>query len=142
MSTMPRNPWTFYAVAAAVGIMASGLSFAEFLTSRFDHIAGNFGDARLIIYLHEHWYNVYRGREAWLSPPFFFPVKHVLAYSHTLFLQSLPYSLLRLAGLDPYLSFEGTLMLFSWIGYGSTGGLFRLLRGTRGFRVLRAAPCG
>jgi len=138
MSTMPRNPWTFYAVAAAVGIMASGLSFAEFLTSRFDHIAGNFGDARLIIYLHEHWYNVYRGREEWLSPPFFFPVKHVLAYSHTLFLQSLPYSLLRLAGLDPYVSFEATLLLFSWVGYGSTIGLLRQLGVQRGFALVGA----
>lgn len=37
--------------------MASGLSFAKFFTSRFDRIAGNFGDARLVIYLQEHWYN-------------------------------------------------------------------------------------
>lgn len=128
----------FYALAAAVGIVASGLSFAELVTSRFDHIAGNFGDARLAIYLHEHWYNVYRGTEAWLSPPFFYPTKHVLAYSDTYFLQSLPYSLLRLAGLDPYLSFEGTLMLFSWIGYGSTVGLLCQLGLRRGFAILGA----
>lgn len=133
-----RGALAFYALAAVVGILASGLSFAEFLTSRFDHIAGNFGDARLIIYLHEHWYDVYRGREAWLSPPFFFPVKHVLAYSHTLFLQSLPYSLLRLAGLDPYVSFEATLLLFAWVGYASTIGLLRQLGVQRGFAIFGA----
>jgi hypothetical protein len=133
-----RNALAFYALAAVVGVLASGLSFAEFLTSRFDRIAGNFGDARLIIYLHEHWYNVYRGREAWLSPPFFFPVKHVLAYSHTLFLQSLPYSLLRLAGLDRYVAFEATLLLFAWVGYVSTIGLLRQLGLRRGFAILGA----
>ncbi|HXO29511.1 MAG TPA: hypothetical protein VOA80_19330, partial [Thermoanaerobaculia bacterium] len=133
-----RGALAFYVIAAAVGIIASGLSFAEFFTSRFDRIAGNFGDARLIIYLHEHWYNVYRGREAWLSPPFFFPVKHVLAYSHTLFLQSLPYSLLRLTGLDPYVSFEATLLLFSWVGYGATVGLLCQLEVRRGFAIIGA----
>jgi hypothetical protein len=129
----------FYFIAAAVGIIASGLSFAEFLTSRFDHIAGNFGDARLAIYLHEHWFNVFRGREAWLSPPFFYPAKHVLAYSDTYFLQAVPYSLLRVAGLDSYLSFEGTLILFSWVGYGATVGLLRQLGVRRGFAIVGAA---
>ena len=133
-----RGALAFHVIAAAVGILASGLSFAEFFTSRFDHIAGNFGDARLVIYLQEHWYNVYRGREAWLSPPFFYPVKHVLAYTDTFFLQSFPYSLLRLAGLDPYVSFEGTLMLFSWVGYGATVGLLRRLGVRRGFAIVGA----
>lgn len=133
-----RGALAFYVIAAAVGIIATSLSFAEFFTSRFDRVAGNFGDARLVIYLQEHWYNVYRGRDAWLSPPFFYPVKHVLAYSDTFFLQSLPYSLLRLAGLDPYVSFEGTLMLFAWIGYGATVGLLRQLGVRRGFAILGA----
>jgi hypothetical protein len=133
-----RGALAFHVIAAAVGILASGLSFAEFFTSRFDHIAGNFGDARLVIYLQEHWYNVYRGREAWLSPPFFYPVKHVLAYTDTFFLQSFPYSLLRLAGLDPYVSFEGALMLFSWVGYGATVGLLRRLDVRRGFAIIGA----
>jgi len=133
-----RGTLAFRVVAAAAGILASGLPFAEFWRSRLDLIAGNYGDARLVIYLQEHWYNVFRGREAWLSPPFFYPAKHVLAYSDTFFLQSLPYSLLRMAGLDPYVSFEGALILFSWVGYGATIGLLRQLGVRRGFAILGA----
>jgi hypothetical protein len=137
-SAKPRCTPAHHLVAALAGILASWLSFGEFFTSRFDRVAGNFGDARLIIALQEHWYNVYRGREAWQSPPFFFPVKHVLSYSATVWLQSLPYSLLRLAGCDPYVAFELTLLLFAWVGYAFTIILLRRLGVNRGFAILGA----
>jgi hypothetical protein len=128
----------FYAAAAIVGLVASGLCFGEFVVSRGDLIAGDFGDARLSIALLEHWHNVYRGLDDWLSPPYFFPVKHVLAYSATFFLQSLPYSALRLVGCDPYVASELTLWLLSLVGYASMIGLLRRLGVRRGFAVLGA----
>jgi hypothetical protein len=47
-------------------------------------------------------------------------VKNVLGYSVTVFLQSLPYSLFRLVGADPWLAFELVLFVFSCIGFGAT----------------------
>lgn len=133
-----RQSLAFYAVAAAAGILASALCFGEFFTSRGNLISGNFGDPRLNIVLQEHWYNVFRGREDWLSPLFFHPVAHVLSYSVTLALQSLPYSVLRLAGCDPYVSFELTLWLFAMIGYAATLALLRFFGVNRWFAVLGA----
>jgi hypothetical protein len=126
----------FSVVAALCGLAASPLCFADFFASRGDHIAGNFGDARLIIYIHEHWYHAFRGQEAWLSPPFYFPARNVLAYSHTLFLQAIPYSCLRRFGLDPYSAFEVTLILFAFVGYGFMISLLRRLGVSRACSVL------
>ncbi len=126
------------APAVAVGLVASGLCFREFVVSRGELIAGDFGDARLSVALLEHWYNVFRGLDAWLSPPFFFPIHRVLAYSVTLFLQSLPYSSFRVAGCDPYVAFELTLWLLTQIGYASMLGLLRGLGFRRGFAILGA----
>ena len=66
------------------------------------------------------------------------PARHVLAYSVTLFLQSLPYSSLRFAGCDPYVAYELTLWLLTALGYASMIGLLRGLTGSRGFAVLGA----
>src|SRR5262249_13766258 len=98
-------------------------------------VAGNLGDARLILYLHEHWYRVFHGEVNWLSPPFYYPARGALAYSHTLFLQGLPYSALRLGGLDPYVAYEATLILFALAGYGFTVWLLRRLGAGRAFAV-------
>jgi len=136
-----QAPWPtvgFHAAAVAVGLVASGLCFREFVISRGELIAGDFGDARLSIAVLEHWYNVFRGLDAWLSPPFFFPIQHVLAYSVTLFLQSLPYSSFRVAGCDPYVAFELTLWLLTQVGYASMIGLLRGLGFRRGFAILGA----
>jgi hypothetical protein len=129
----------FYATAGGIGLVASAFCFGEFALSRGQRIAGDFGDARLSIALLEHWYNVYRGLDNWLSPPFFYPVQHVLSYSVTLFVQSLPYASLRLAGCDPYVAFEVTLWLLTQVGYVSMIGLLRELGFRRGFAILGAA---
>jgi hypothetical protein len=128
----------FHAAAAVVGLVASGLCFREFVGSRGGLIAGDFGDARLSVALLEHWYNVYRGLDDWLSPPYFFPIRHVLGYSVTLFLQSLPYASFRLAGCDPYVASELTLWVLAQVGYASMIGLLRSLGFRRGFAILGA----
>lgn len=91
--------------------------YSEFFISKFDLISGNLGDNRLIICLHEHWYNVFRGRNHWSDPLFFFPAKHVLGYSDAFFLNSFIYSLIRLIGGDEYISFQITLITINLIGF-------------------------
>lgn len=112
-------------IAVAVYIALACVSFKEFLLSRLDRIAGNFGDNRLCIVLVEHWFRVFRGLEPWNDPRFFYPARGVLGYTETMFLGSLPYALFRFLACDPYVSFELTLILATLCGY---VGMIYLLR--------------
>ncbi|MCU1360699.1 MAG: hypothetical protein JWN99_1988, partial [Ilumatobacteraceae bacterium] len=105
-------------VQAILSWIPGGLIFfrAAF-KSGFNRIGGDNGDARLVIVLHEHWVDVFRGRVSWTSPPFFFPAKGTLGYSDTFFLNQVFYAPLRVAGLDEYLAFEWTAVLLSVVGF-------------------------
>jgi hypothetical protein len=120
-----RDP-RFKCIAVAVYIALAGLSFKDFLLSRLNRIAGDFGDNRLCIFLLEHWCRVYRGLERWNDPQFFYPARGVLGFSETMFLGSPPYALFRSLACDPYLSFELTLILGTLCGY--VGMIFLLRR--------------
>ena len=99
--------------------------FRDVFASGFDRIGGDDADARLVVVLHEHWINVFRGRASWTSPDFFFPVKGTLGYADTLFLDEIIYAPLRAMGLDPFLAFEWTVILLSLVGF---AGFFVLCR--------------
>ena len=71
----------------------------QFLSS-FDLFPGPRGDTRLIAYVVEHWYQVLSGYGHLLSPGMFYPVQHTLGYSDVLLGIAIPYSLLRLAGMN------------------------------------------
>lgn len=113
-------------IAVAVYLALACVSFKDFLFSRFDRIAGNFGDNRLCIVLIEHWFRVFRGLEPWNDPRFFYPARGVLGYTETMFLGSLPYAVFRFLACDPYVSFELTLILATFCGY--VGMIFLLRR--------------
>lgn len=124
------------AVAAALWLPGCLIFFRSAFLSGFDQINGNSGDARLMIYGHEHWVQVLRGHVSWRSPEFFFPTKGVLGYSDTFLLNEVFYLPLRAAGLDPFLAFEWTLVLMSLVGF---LGIFVLLRRLFGLGVASAA---
>ena len=48
--------------------------FRRPLFTGFHSITGDSGDTRLIIYLHEHWVQVFRGLAAWRDPAFFYGI--------------------------------------------------------------------
>lgn len=100
--------------------------FRRPIFSGFRFITGDNGDTRLIIYLHEHWLQVLRGLSSWRDPSFFFPTSDTLGYSDTFILNELFYAPLRLAGLDIYLAYQGTLILLSLVGF--LGSYFLLRR--------------
>src|SRR5512133_1933997 len=103
-----------------IWVVGACIHFRSFLTSSHNRIAGNIGDNRMYMALAEHWYSVFRGLQSWNAPGFFYPQSGVMAYTDTFFLEALPYSLLRLAGCDPYLAFEGQFVILTLIGFTCT----------------------
>jgi hypothetical protein len=91
--------------------------FRYFLISGYNDISGSVNDNRLYIYLLEHWYLVFHGQRAWRDLGIFYPEPGVLGYSDTFFLSAIPYSVLRLLGIDRYRAFEGFLIAFTLLGY-------------------------
>ncbi len=116
----------------AIVICSAWLGFALVFfrhtwTSGFDNIIGNLGDARLAVYLNEHWYLVLSGRSSWLNPEFFFPAKGVLGWTDTFFLYQLFYAPFRFLGADPFVALELTLIAASFVGFVSFVLLVNLL---------------
>lgn len=105
--------------ALAAGIVAWGIgaliSFRFVILSSFDLMFGDRYDGRMIVYLHEHLFRALVGRADFRSPPMFYPQKYVLGFSDAFLLDTPPYAVLRLSGLDPFLSFQIWAMVLSFI---------------------------
>ena len=93
--------------------------FRAQISSRFARITGDNGDARLAVYLCEHWYLWFSGHGSWRSPAFFYPLKGLLGWSDSYLLYEVFYAPLRVAGCDPFLAFQLTLVLLSAVGFTS-----------------------
>ncbi len=104
-------------VVGGTWLIGALVFFSAQWSSNFDRIMGNVGDARLIIYLNEQWYQVLRGSQPWRSPPFFYPVKGLLGYTDTFFLWQVFYAPFRLMGADPFLAFQLTIVVMSLVGF-------------------------
>src|SRR5690349_22734113 len=139
MSRISRTDALFLARISMIWVVGATIHFRWFLTSGLNRIAGDVGDNRFCMALAEHWYGVYRGLHAWNSPGFFFPQSGVLAYSVTFFLESLPYSLLRILGADTYVAFEGQFIVFTLVGFACTAILLRNYVGVRASLALFGA---
>lgn len=67
-------------------------------------------DALLNLYTLEQWYRwMFHGQGGWLGGGFFYPEPNTLGMTDAMFLLSLPFSLLRLAGLDPFTAYQAVL---------------------------------
>lgn len=100
-------------------ILLSAIFSRQVICSGFDLLLGNVGDARFNIVVQEHWKQVLDGSAQWLSPPYFFPQEGALGYSDALFLNAMPYSVLRLIGFDIFTSSQIVLfilVIFGWFG--------------------------
>jgi hypothetical protein len=116
-------------VLTVVGTWSLGalVFFSPQWSSGFDRIMGNTGDARLAVYLNEHWYLVIKGSVSWRDPPFFYPTKGVLGYTDTFFLWQVFYAPLRALGADPFLAMQLVVVASSLLCFVC---LFVLLRMT------------
>ena len=106
-------------IYAAIGLLLGSIFFRRIVFSRFDLLLGDVGDARLNGVILEHWWQVLQGAVPWLSPTFFFPVQGVLGYSDALFLNALPYVVLRFLGIEPFTSCQ--IVLFALVAMGWIG---------------------
>lgn len=120
-------------LALMVGIVGTAAWHRPLLASGLDQIPGDVGDARANVYLVEHWYQVFRGHAELLSPGMFYPVKGTIGYSETMFVHALPYSGLRLAGMDMFSALALPLVLFNFLNYAAC---FFLLRRVLGLNVV------
>jgi hypothetical protein len=109
------KPVSWGVLIAGILVWSAGAAvfFRHSLFSFFDATIGDGGDGRMLIYLHEHLFNALRGRASLTSPPFYFPQQDTLGLGPAFLLDLIPYSILRLLGFDPFLSFQVLLMLLS-----------------------------
>jgi len=87
------------------------------ITSNFDLVFGDRGDARFVTFIHEHVYRSLIGHSALLTPPFFFDQIKTLGYSDTFLLNQLTYAPLRLAGIEPMLAVSIIIIILSAIAF-------------------------
>jgi hypothetical protein len=117
-------------IALVVGVGALGVVMAHYpiVFSGFRLIQTALGDTRLIHYLLEHgycWVRRVPGHLDFWSPPFFYPVKNVAAYSDVLLTVGPVYWLYRVLGASPDLSFGLWMLSMSALNYAVGLLLFR-----------------
>lgn len=95
---------------------AALLFFRQTVFSGFEIIPGDIGDGSLIMGFTDHWRMVFSGQQAWDTLPMFWPMKGTLGYSDTFFLHGIIHSALCATGLDIYISYSITLIVFAATG--------------------------
>jgi hypothetical protein len=139
--TVPRQPRALCRIAVALGIGALGIAIAHYpmIVSQFGRIHSDLGDSRLNHYLLEHGYRwVWREplhRDFW-SPPFFYPLENVAAYSEVLLGVGPVYWLWRALGAAPDIAFGLWMISISALNYAF--GLLFFRRGL-GFGILASS---
>lgn len=83
----------------------------------FNLAPGTKGDSRLVIFILEHWLNVFRGQEAFFRLNMFYPDGLALGYADGLFLFAFPYMLFRAVGLDYFTSYQLLLVFMTTAGF-------------------------
>ena len=127
---MTRRSAAFILLATLAWLLAAAFSFRISLLSGLDLLPGDELDSRLILHLHEHWFQFYSGQTTWKDLGMFYPVANSLGFSDTFFLSGTIHSVFRLAGLDIYQAGLAQLFALSLIGF---TGFYHLGRRVFGF---------
>lgn len=104
-------------LAIAIGFLGLWQFHIPQFASKLDKFPGDRGDARLVAYLMEHWYQVSLGAVNWRSPEMFYPVQGTIGYADLLLGYGLVYSGLRTTGLGIFAAAELTIILFNFLNY-------------------------
>ena len=116
---------TKYAIIIGGFVLGFAFFFRAQLLSKFDLLFGDRGDARFVLFVHEHVFRALLGRSDFLSPPYFYDVTRTLGFSDALLLNQIIYAPIRGLGADPYLALLLTIMTLSIASYGFLYGLLR-----------------
>jgi hypothetical protein len=107
--------WSLLAVGVLAWAGGATVFFRYPLFSSFAVIFGERGDARMIVYFHEHLFNALHGKAQFVSPGFFYPVRDTLGMAPAFLLNLVPYAILRDIGCDPFLAFQLLLVVLSLV---------------------------
>jgi hypothetical protein len=113
----PNHHVLTWAFALAVNTIATWQIYRAQFLSRFDLFPGPRGDTRLTVYLVEHWYEALSGHATLFSPAMFYPVKGTLGYTDVLIAYVLPYSPLRMAGLDFFSALAIAVVVLNYLNF-------------------------
>ena len=101
-------------------LVACIILFGEYVFFRnvigHDFLIGDNGDGRLTMLLTEHWYNFFRGREAFTEIAYFYPDKDVLGYTDMFLGFGVIHSILRFLGLNMFVAYKYTIILVHLFG--------------------------
>ena len=113
----PTHHVLSWAFPLAVNTIATWQIYRAQFLSRFDLFPGPRGDTRLTVYLVEHWYQALSGHATLFSPAMFYPVKGTLGYTDVLIAYVLPYSALRMAGLDFFSALAIAVVVLNYLNF-------------------------
>ena len=77
---------------------------------------GDKGDARFCCLILEHYFEVFKGNEAFADLKAFYPIAGTISYSDMLLGYAVPFSVLRTIGINMYSSFNLSIVFFHMIG--------------------------
>lgn len=93
------------------------LEFAFFSNIMFnDKLIGDKWDARLNNLLVEHWFRAFCGKEKFSIVNIFYPLTNTLAYTDMLLAFAIPYSVLRMFGMNMFLANKIVIIVFHIFG--------------------------
>jgi hypothetical protein len=126
---------TAAAAAFAIPVWAVGAAvfFRNSLFTGFALVNGDAADGKMIIYMHEHLFRWLVRQTSFGSPAIFYPQPGVLGYADAFILDVLPYSGLRLAGADPFVSMQLLAIVLSALCFFCTFHIFARQLGLRIF---------
>ncbi|HEX5873894.1 MAG TPA: DUF4214 domain-containing protein [Pyrinomonadaceae bacterium] len=99
------------------GLLGLWLFHIPQFASNFDKFPGDRGDARLVVYLMEHWYQVFQGMANWRSPSMFYPAEGTIGYADLMLGLGIVHSVFRALGLGMFEAAEATIILLNFLNY-------------------------
>ena len=104
-------------LASALGLIGLWLFHLPQFASNFDKFPGDRGDARLVVYLMEHWYQVFQGLASWRSPSMFYPAEGTIGYADLMLGLGIVHSAFRALGFGMFEAAELTIILLNFLNY-------------------------
>lgn len=91
--------------------------YRDFFFSFFDTVIGDQGDGRFVALVTNHWFRVIFGETPWKDLNIFYPVNESIGFSDLNLLLAIPNTFMRFLGLDIFLAFTVSTIIFNFIGY-------------------------